>query len=190
MKTMSRGNLLRGVIFLSLFGAGFLGVVWLRAPQQPSSGLLVGEPEVGWEVVLVLIVDAACGWSNDPELPVAWRQLVAATASTLPDSVGRVHTIGVASGRTPEEGIALLSRLGPFDEIVAGRRLNSGVLRYMASDFRGPGSVPQVVVASRRFSRLEDGSLRREFESVEQRYTGLMGIQTAAARRSALVGVH
>jgi hypothetical protein len=174
-----RGGVHRIALYVLLFITGFSGIRFLRPTPDPAE-VAVSRP--GSELVLVLLVDTECGWSNDPALRQAWARLVSGTRRVLPDSIDAIYTIGVASGASTQSAASLLGKIGTFDEAVLGGRLNSGALRYMSTDFRGPNSTPQVVVAYRQFATMEDGSVIRQSEAVVRRITGLMSIEEAAER--------
>lgn len=181
------GSLRRWFTYGGLFLLGLLGTQYFTSPSNGLAGPHDSRPILGTQAVVVLIVDVGCGWSNDATLPQVWEKLVAGISSTLPDSVSGVYTVGVAISPTQSEGLALLERIGSFEEVVVGGRANVGLMRYALADFEGIASTPQVILTYRTLLREDDGSIIREGEVLVQRIRGLVPIGEMADRLASAV---
>lgn len=168
---------------LSAFSVAF-GAVRVARPGRelvPESQAYA-EPGEGAEIAVILFVGSRCSWSNQPDLVSAWHAIAGGIETSPPEAVDRVTRIGIGMAGSPREGTDFLQRFGDFHEISVGRPLNSGTLRYVANDLRGPESTPQIIVVKRRFAVRDDGTLFRDSEEVVQRLVGLDAIVSAAGR--------
>jgi hypothetical protein len=104
------------------------------------------------EIDLIYIGSSSCHFSNTNKLYKsvdAIKSLVQKKA--IKNNVG-FSTIGIATDRNPAQGIKHLSKLGNFNEIVAGNGWNNiGITRYV-ENMGAEASTPQVILTFRTYS--------------------------------------
>lgn len=124
------------------------------------------------ELSLVYVGSSTCSWSRHPDLPELWHEATLDVSRQATDAQASVATVGVAIDWSIQSGLAHLSHVGDFDEVVVGRNwYGIGADRYLWSEFRGPSETPQIIVIEN--SRSLDptqGVLR--FSPDEQRLLG------------------
>ena len=115
--------------------------VWQPAPAFP------GVPET----MLVFIGSSTCGGSNYPGLENAIRRLRERLREEASARGETFSSMGIATDFPVQPGVEYLERLGPFDEIMAGRSwLNTGSLKYLyGADLGGRVVIPQILIVRR-----------------------------------------
>lgn len=104
----------------------------------------------GTELVFVLMVSSTCSGISAPGFDEALTVVRSYLEEEAKDTGRTLVKIGIATDWILEDGIAVLNRFGPFDEIMVGRGwMNSGAVEYLWDDFPGRASVPQIVVLER-----------------------------------------
>jgi hypothetical protein len=142
---------------LVFFGSANV-VLWLRARSSASTPpvrLYAGalgrqRPGHRHELLFVVIASSRSRGSKAPgfeEHLAAARRLVARQATVR----GAVFaSIGVSVDPVLEEGLALLKRYGPFDEVDAGDNWeNLGTAAFFWGGLHSEAAIPQVLVVSR-----------------------------------------
>lgn len=140
------------IVFLGMLVAVFAGLlhrrlvsdiqeVWHPAPASP------GVPET----MLVFIGSSTCGGSNYPGLEKAIRRLRKGLRDEASARGETFSSMGIATDFPVQPGVEYLKRLGPFDEIMAGRSwLNTGSLKYLyGADLGGRVAIPQILIVRR-----------------------------------------
>ena len=140
-----------GVVVVSsglVVAAGAAGVLLKR---NSSVTTVQGESlSSGTEIVMVFIASSDCVGINDPRLAPALNAIRAGLQRQANHNGNRLVPVGVSLDLDHREGLRLLERLGPFEEVVLGRGwLNSGAIRYIWEDIRGYPGIPQIVVTTR-----------------------------------------
>jgi hypothetical protein len=130
----------------------------------------------GHELVMVYVGSATCAFSTAQEV-VSYLTSIRAALSVRAREAGSVFvTVGVADDLSPELGLEHLKKVGPFDEMMAGRQgLNLGVLKYVHQGFTGIGGTPQLVILSRMATVGQRPSMSSE--RVLGRYLGVLEIR-------------
>jgi len=180
-------TILIGVV--CFIGAYIIFSLWqIRPDQHPFDGAhsLAASPAMSGsheEVVVVLVVSALCGASNDPRLPQAWRAIVAAETEVASGSAYGFRVIGSAIGNPAGAGVSFLEGFGPFDEVTSGRGWEAiGGMMFLFGDLVGPSAVPQVVKIRRTVVRREVGGPHIEDVRVVGRWVGVDPILALAQR--------
>jgi len=113
------------------------------------------------ERVMVFVGASTCSSSMADGLPEALRAIRTGMRSQATERGEGFASIGISTDVVVTDGVRYLKRMGPFDEIVAGRNwANLGVQRYVWGESLGgePG-IPQLIVMERVFDRSRTGEL-------------------------------
>lgn len=116
---------------------------------------VVAEPDVtlvrdGTELVLVAMMSSTCAGIQAPGFAEALETIRDHLRREAASAGHTFVTIGVATDWMLDDGVEVLRRFGPFDEILVGRGwMNSGIVKYIWTDFPGRAAVPQLVVVER-----------------------------------------
>jgi hypothetical protein len=126
------------------------------------------------ERVLIYFGASTCRPSQDPALAADVRAIRRALRESR-----RLVAIGVAVDNDVQAGLAHLSSVDAFDEVLSGHGwANEGVLKYIAGDLGGPAATPQIVVVDRHITNEGDsGELGSDHETVRVRKVGLVAIR-------------
>lgn len=158
-----------------IFSGAYYATVGARDAREARSTAAYQEIE-GDETMIVFLVSPNCNACNNPKLPEAWDRVVRQVARDA-ESSGKLTRTAVVLSATPRAGSEFVGRFGDFDELQLGRKWhNSGALKYVYSDFRGPAVVPQIIVLQRSIRKQPDGSPSISDERVIQRRYGLQEI--------------
>lgn len=115
--------------------------------SDPSPVKPVG---TGGELVLVFIASSTCAGIDDPRLESAFDRIRDQLQQRAAADDRTFLTVGVFLDRRIEQGLELVRRFGPFDEVMIGRSwLNTGALKYIWEEFPGAASIPQLVLVKR-----------------------------------------
>jgi hypothetical protein len=102
------------------------------------------------ELVGVLIATSDCGGTRNPDFVPAVRAMKAELARRAAAQGKGLRLVGVAMDDKVSDGMMLLNRIGPFDEIsVGGNWLNSNAVAYVWRSSDRSAAVPQWVVLER-----------------------------------------
>ena len=170
--------------FFALFSA-LAGVGVSRVTHAPTAATFSPIKE-GPETVLVFIGSSTCSGIYAPGLRGALKKVRTTLGRQALDQGTSFVSIGISTDWEVPLGIRLLDRLGPFDEIVVGRKnLNTGALRYVWRDFPGPPIFPQLVILDREVLLEPVYSVARE--RVRVRKAGARSIISWAKSLSAMI---
>lgn len=173
-----------GMIFLAcVSGAALLGgdenEMWARltgAEYVPADYALVPEGPV---TSVVFIGSSTCSQSTRPEVETAFDQIVEALRRQH-RSTASVRTVGVAVEIDPVKGMAYITQIHPFDEIMSGGNwFGHGPRRYIWETHPGEAAVPQVIILSKELSRIPTQIGR---DTVLSRHVGVDEIEALAAK--------
>lgn len=104
----------------------------VSSQRLPSGGGLKSVKEL----LAIFIGSEACGASRDPTIPAAVKRVHEALRRQVAVKGGRFGSIGIALDWSPEMGVAFLSKIATFDEIMAGRNwIGTGAVRYVWKDW-------------------------------------------------------
>lgn len=131
---------------------------WLPAGRGQAAAVATTDRDVSdgprREVLMVVLVSAACTWSTSPGLADSLRMLRRKLQAEASKRGFGFSTLGVAVDHDVSAGVKLLSRLGPFDQVAAGNAwLNVAAVDYIWRDVAGEPGLPQVVLVRRTVSR-------------------------------------
>jgi hypothetical protein len=122
-----------------------------RAPAPVDQGPAAADTaSVRRELVMVYIGSSTCAVSNRRELRDDVREL-RRQLQTRAAAAGRTFvSVGVAVDLRADAGLRHLERMGPFDEVAAGRGwANAHALRYVWEEWPGIAGTPQIVLVER-----------------------------------------
>lgn len=155
------------------------------APVLRRSGISVGPPSDGEQLVLVFVGSTSCIWSGTPEVRHAVDSAVGLLGEYAQQRGMAFHRIGIVASPSPESGLAFLDRFGEFDEIIVGGWWsNAGLRKYVMSDFRGSGVTPQLLVLQRRIG---DNGRAVSDEQLLRRLVGSAMITTRVSGQGGLL---
>lgn len=153
--------LFRIAVLVSLgAGAVIAQAAWrnLRHAPPVASGPihmvpLPGKPDnirSGSELIAVYLVSSHCAASKDSRFPPAVARINNSLAAITAAKGMTFTRRGVALDGQPADGLRFLTRVGTFDEFDVGRNwLNSQAIQYVWRDFKGPSSLPQIILLER-----------------------------------------
>jgi len=112
-----------------------------------------------YELVLIYIGCSTCGASNVEGLPDSFIK-IKEFLNNRADKYGYAfHTIGISKDEKIKDELMHLSKYGNMNEIIVGNDWsNTGILKYIYNDFPGPASIPQIIVAKRKFRAISNYS--------------------------------
>ncbi len=119
------------------------------------------------ETVLAVISSSTCPAGSEPGFADAIRAIRIGLRDRARGAGHTFSSIGVALDWNPQEGFNYLSKLAPFDELMAGRSwINAGALKFFWSEtLGGSATTPQIVVYDRVIRNLGNG----QYELVSER---------------------
>jgi hypothetical protein len=133
----------------------------------------------GDEVVAIFIGASTCPASMRPEMRNAIAHLRSELAVEANQAGVNFYITGAALDWNVDTGIAFLKRLGPFDEVTAGRNwLNMASVRYIIRDMQGAATTPQLLVVRR--TTVAQSTLRVSSEQLIARKVGAEAIESWA----------
>jgi hypothetical protein len=153
------GLVLVAVCSFALAGAGAwwvaLGGTARTAPSRFTAAFDTASARR--ELVMVYIGSSTCAASNSRELLADVRQLRRQLESRAAASGRAFVSLGVAVDQRADAGLRHLEKVGPFDEVAAGRGWgNAHALRYVWEDWPGIAGTPQIVVIEREMEVSRD----------------------------------
>ena len=99
---------------------------------------------------MVFVVSGICGATAQEGFDEAYAEVETVLSSQANGEGLKLHTIGIAVDPLVEDGLAVLRRFGPFDEILAGAGWENGMsLHYLFGDLSVLPTVPQLLVFRR-----------------------------------------
>jgi len=150
-----------------------------RKVTQPVRHRAAVDGATANERVLIYFGASTCRPSRDPALAADVRAIRRALRESATRDSRRLVAIGVAVDNDVQAGLAHLSSVDAFDEVLSGHGwANEGVLKYIAGDLGGPAATPQIVVVDRHITNEGDsGELGSDHEAVRVRKVGLVAIR-------------
>lgn len=141
--------------------AGAAGWIAGRGPPPADQSLAAADSDtasVRRELVMVYIGSSTCAVSNRRELREDVRE-IRRQLQARAEATGRTFvSLGVAVDRESAAGLHHLERMGPFDEVAAGRGwANVHALRYVWEEWPGIAGTPQIVLVEREVRVERDG---------------------------------
>ena len=128
-----------------LFVAGVILVT--REIMEPVPPVI--DTQVTSGVHLTFVVVAPTGLPS-PEYVDAVKAARTAYKRASTEAGCLFSTVGISQHWYPDEGLKVLGRFGPFDEVIVGRNwFNSGVQRYV-TDLGSVARIPQIVAVVER----------------------------------------
>jgi hypothetical protein len=139
------------------------------------------------QLLMVVLVSKDCDWSTAPNFRDSLRILKGRLVRESAAANMAFSTLGVAVDHNPQEGIALLNELGPFDQLAVGDSwLNAAAIEYMWRDIPGEAALPQVVLVERIVTHTSN-SLVVSDDSLVGRAVGPSAIFRWLARRGGIL---
>lgn len=115
------------------------------------------------ERVVVFIASSTCSGVHVLGIEDAVSAIIDNERAAARESGARFVAVGVAIDRAVDDGMRMLRRFGPFDEVVSGRGwYNMGAYRYIWHDLPGYPGVPQIAVVERRVTGIPTVSVSDE----------------------------
>lgn len=140
---MTRRQLVVISLWLCVLGIAGAAAV-LRVVRMPASSSVAVDTQIrsGNHVVFVVIAP-----HGPPQ--AGFGKAVSSARQAFRDYANRCDcyftTIGVSNEWDVDQGVAILERLGPFDEMIIGRNwFNTGISRFV-TELGGRDGIPQVV---------------------------------------------
>lgn len=120
------------------------------APRRLPSSTPIKADTRQRELVGVLITTSTCAGTSHPDFVPAVHAMKAELARRAKASGRTLRLVGVAMDERAGDGLALLDRIGPFDEVsVGGNILNSNMIQYMWRSPHRSTKIPQWVIFER-----------------------------------------
>lgn len=145
------------------FAAAATAAQWAAARSRPRADVsrataAADTASVRRELVMVYNGSSTCAVSNRRELREDVRQLRHLLERRAAAASRAFVSLGVAVDRESAAGLRHLERMGPFDEVAAGRGwANAHALRYVWQEWPGIAGTPQIVLIEREIRVARDG---------------------------------
>ena len=149
----------------------FLVCVNFALGQSPAGPGRRAPSERG-ELFAVYVGADDCGPCHDAELKRALRKMRPVLAGRAEREGRAFFMTGVALDSEAGKGVRFLSRLGNFDEIIAGRGWkNHAAIEYLWGDTSAELGIPQLIIVEREMKNVE-GRLVPSGSKIMARYVG------------------
>jgi hypothetical protein len=140
--------------FVVAIGARYWSSQVRNGGYGPASGMAASADSTtrgGPELVLVIITSVSCAACHDARLPDLVERVDRALRAKAGTRQWHYASVGIIVSDDARVGMEYVKRFVTLDEVIAGHGgLNSGLLKYVSSEFRGPMATPQNAIVLRR----------------------------------------
>ncbi len=142
------------VLFILAFSCSLLIKNLLKTNNsKPSSASLTSYNSK--EIVLIYLADSTCPYCRSDDVITKIR----ATDIELSKIAKRINVgykkIGISIDKNPKVGFSYFGNIIDFNEFIIGSGwANTGVLRYIYTDFQSHAATPQLIITIREYNRI------------------------------------
>lgn len=112
-----------------------------------------------YEIVLIYMGCSTCGAANIDSLQEAFLNIKKVLNEQSAIYEYDLHTIGISKGFDYKNELEHLAKYGPFDEILVGNNWsNTGLLRYVFNQIKGPPDIPQIIITKRKYRAISSAT--------------------------------